>query len=282
MTDRVSANVFKAGMSVLRRLPYPRRIHLAGRMVARLAPALGMHRRIRANLALTCPDLNAAQIDQICESVPDNIGRSLAEIYSGDEFISHVQGLQLSGPGADHLIALRDAGKSAVLVTGHFGNYDAWRGALHAQGFKIGALYRPMNNRLFNRDYLKAISRIAEPLFPRDRRGMAGMVRHLKDGGMIGLASDQYFHSGAQLTFFGQTAPSPLSAAELAIKYDVDMIPIYAIRKDDGLSFTIIVERPIPVTSAEEMTQAYNDSLESQVRAHMGQWFWIHRRWKNR
>ena len=36
--------------------------------------------------------------------------------------------------------------------------------------------------------------------------------------------------------------------------------------------------RPVPVVG-EEMTQALNDSLEAQVRAHMDQWFWIHRRW---
>jgi Kdo2-lipid IVA lauroyltransferase/acyltransferase len=28
------------------------------------------------------------------------------------------------------------------------------------------------------------------------------------------------------------------------------------------------------------MMQAVNDNLESVVRAHMDQWFWIHRRWK--
>ena len=28
------------------------------------------------------------------------------------------------------------------------------------------------------------------------------------------------------------------------------------------------------------MTQDLNDGLEALVREHMGQWFWIHRRWK--
>ncbi len=28
------------------------------------------------------------------------------------------------------------------------------------------------------------------------------------------------------------------------------------------------------------MMQALNDDLETLVRAHMDQWFWIHRRWK--
>ena len=29
------------------------------------------------------------------------------------------------------------------------------------------------------------------------------------------------------------------------------------------------------------MTQEFNNRLEAQIRAHMDQWFWIHRRWKD-
>jgi KDO2-lipid IV(A) lauroyltransferase len=42
----------------------------------------------------------------------------------------------------------------------------------------------------------------------------------------------------------------------------------------------LIVEAPIAHSTAGEMTQAINDRLERQVRAHSEQWFWIHRRWK--
>ena len=34
-------------------------------------------------------------------------------------------------------------------------------------------------------------------------------------------------------------------------------------------------------SDAETMTQALNDHLEVQVRAHMEQWLWVHRRWKD-
>ena len=85
---------------------------------------------------------------------------------------------------------------------------------------------------------------------------------------------------GLPLTFFGVTAMTATSAADLALKYGADLIPIYGIRKENGLDFDILVEEPVPHTDAETMTQAINDSLESLVRRHMDQWFWIHRRWK--
>lgn len=279
-TDHLSNAAFSLVMRRLMRLPYDRRIPAGGRLLTRLAPVLGYSRRIRANLALACPDLSEPEVNRLVREVPDNIGRCLAEMYSGEEFLARIRDVVPEGPGAAHLAHLRDTGRPCVLVTGHFGNYDVMRGALVAQGYPIGALYRPMNNSLFNEHYLEVIHRISEPLFARDRRGMSSMIRHLKSGGMIGLAADQYFRKGAVLQFFGQPAPSPLSSAELALKLGVDMMPIYSIREPDGLSFRIEVEAPIPHTTAEEMTQISNDSLEAQVRKNMDQWLWIHRRWR--
>ena len=137
-----------------------------------------------------------------------------------------------------------------------------------------------MNNAYFNDHYVAAISKIGEPVFPRGRKGLTGVLKFLRSGGMMGIATDQYVQNGADLTFFGKLAPTAVSAAELAIKYDALILPIYGIRQPDGLSFEIRVEAPIPHTDPKTMTQALNDSLEAQVREHMGQWFWLHRRWK--
>jgi KDO2-lipid IV(A) lauroyltransferase len=91
---------------------------------------------------------------------------------------------------------------------------------------------------------------------------------------------DQRMHQGAKLSFFGHEALTALSAAELALKYDALLLPVYAIRRPDGLDFDILVEAPIAPGTPEAMTQALNDSLEALVRRHPEQWFWIHRRWK--
>ena len=154
------------------------------------------------------------------------------------------------------------------------------RGALVARGYRVGGLYKPMKNPLFNDHYVKAISTIGEPLFPRGPDGLGAMVRFLKSGGMLGLVMDQHMGHGAPITFFGKRAWTATSAADLALKYDAEIIPIYGIRRDDGLNFDIRAEAPIPKGDPVTMTQAINDSLEALVRQHMGQWFWIHRRWK--
>jgi KDO2-lipid IV(A) lauroyltransferase len=97
---------------------------------------------------------------------------------------------------------------------------------------------------------------------------------------MLGLLIDQHIGHGARLSFFGHDALTALSAAEMAIKYDALLIPIYAIRLENGLDFQIVVESPIPPGTPEAMTQALTDNLEALVRQPLDQWLWIHRRWK--
>jgi KDO2-lipid IV(A) lauroyltransferase len=144
----------------------------------------------------------------------------------------------------------------------------------------VGAVYRPMDNPYFNARYTAAIRRIAEPLFPRTRAGTALMLRFLRAGGVLALGTDQHYSSGTPLSFFGHTAWTTLSPAALALKYGCDLIPVHAIRAPDGLTFTVRCDAPIPHTDAETMMQAVNDNLETVVRDHMDQWFWVHRRWK--
>lgn len=264
----------------LLRLPYRIRVPLCGWTVAHvIAPFAGYDRRVRENLAMVMPELSAADVKRLVRAVPDNVGRTIIEIYSGAEFVARAAATPPVGAGLVALEAANAQHRPVILVTGHFGNYDACRAALRARGFRVGALYRQMANGYFNGHYVEAISQIGTPLFPRGRQGLSGMVRFLKSGGMLGLVIDQYMNHGAELTFFGKRARTALSAAELALKYNALLVPTYAIRAPDGLNFSILVEAPIAPGTPEAMTQALNDSLEAQARAHLDQWFWIHRRW---
>jgi KDO2-lipid IV(A) lauroyltransferase len=245
-----------------------------------VAPLAGYNRRIRENLALILPDLPTAEVTRITRAVPNNVGRTLIEIYSGAEFVAHAVSHPLTGDGVAALEAVHQAGRPVILVTGHFGNYDVPRAVLSARGHSVGALYLPFHNPYFDAHYRATITAIGAPIFPRGRKGVGEMVRHLRGGGLMGLLNDQRIGHGARLTFFGRPAKTALSAAELALKYNCLLVPVYGIRQPDGISFVLLIEPPIPHSTPEIMTQALNDSLEAQVRAHMDQWFWVHRRWR--
>ena len=276
--DLVVRGLFWVGL----RLPYATRVRLLGWIGSRiLAPLAGFHRRIRSNLALVCPDLPPAEVRRLMRAVPDNAVRTLVEIFSGEEFARVARSSPIRGAeGLAAIEAAQDVGRPVMLVSGHFGNYDVVRAVMAARGLPVGGLYNPMSNPHFNTRYVAAITAISEPVFPRGRRGLAEMLKHLRGGGMVGILIDQRMAHGAPLKFFGQTAYTALSTAEMALKYNALVVPVYGRRLPDGLSFELIVEPPLQPGTPEEMTQALNDSLEAQVRTHMDQWFWVHRRWR--
>jgi KDO2-lipid IV(A) lauroyltransferase len=280
--DRLVDLGIRALLGLALRLPYDRRIPFMGRVVARLvAPVAGYRRRALANLAATCPEIAPAARRRIADGVADNLGRSIAEIWSGPAFAARIARADpLTGPGLEPLMSAAAAGRPVILAVAHFGNYDAMRAALVARGVTVGAVYRPMDNPWFNTRYTAAIRAIAEPLFARDRAGTAAMLRFLRQGGVLALGTDQHYRSGAPLRFFGRTAWTTLSPATLALRYDCDLIPVHAIRRPSGLDFTVRCDTPIPRSDPETMMQAVNDNLEALVREHMDQWLWIHRRWK--
>ena len=272
--------VLRALIGVASLVPYRWRVPMMGRILSGLAPLVGFERRIRDNLKLACPDLTEAQVQQLCRKVPDNAGRTLIELYSGAEFVQRALGADIIGPGLNALEQARAAGRPVILMTGHFGNYDAARANLIARGFKMGALYRRMANPYFNRHYLATISNIGTPMFEQGRHGMAQMVRHLKGGGIIAIVGDLHAHGGKELRFFGQPAVTSTVPAELALKYDAVMIPVYSRRLANGLDFEIVMQDAVAHSDSATMTQIVNDGLEELIRENMAQWFWIHRRWK--
>jgi KDO2-lipid IV(A) lauroyltransferase len=228
------------------------------------------------------PDLSAVRRRQLLREVPNNLGRLFMEIFSPKDMQGIVANTPFIGAGAGALKAAMADGKVVICVSGHFGNYDVFRAALVQQGGDVAALYRPLNNELIHERYIAAISAVGGKLFSRGRHGLTDMIRHLQGGGLLALLIDQHMKRGERLTFFGQPAYTAISAGQMALKYDALLFPIYAIRQPDGLSYIIEVEAEVPVTDAITMTQALNDSLEAQVRAHPEQWIWTHRRWKDR
>ncbi|CUH89394.1 Lipid A biosynthesis lauroyl acyltransferase [Phaeobacter sp. CECT 5382] len=261
-------------------VPYRWRIPAMGRLVSSLGPIVGFDRRVRENLALTCPELPQDEVTRLCREVGDNAGRMITELYAGAPFIDRAKAAPISGPGLQALEDARAAGRPVILVTGHFGNYDAARAGLISRGFSMGALYRRMANPYFNSHYVRAMSRVGTPMFEQGKRGMVEMVRHLKKGGIIAIVADLHVHGGELIDFFGKPAVTSTVPAELALKYGAALIPVYAIRQDNGLDFEILLNAEIPASDAVTMTKSICDDLETVVRRHMGQWFWIHRRWK--
>lgn len=262
-------------------LPYKTRIAFVGWVVQHvIGPVAGYRARALDNLAMIWPQMPQERRAEIASKCLNNVGRSFIENYSARDFPKRMAKNTPTGAGVAALEKAAEQGKPVILVTGHYGNYEAMRACLVARGYDIGGLYRNMKNLYFNAHYVQTMEAFGGPVFPQGRRGTAGFVRHLKDGGQLVLLFDQHVFGAPALDFLGQPANTALSAAELALRYDALLIPFYGIRQADGVSFDTVLEAPVPHSDAVTMTQALNDSLTARVKADPEQWFWVHRRWR--
>lgn len=277
LSNAVIYSVIKAALM----LPYRIRVRMLGAFVAKvIGPIVGYRRRAIENLTHVFPDMDPIQRKKIATACLNNTGRTLIENYSTRDLMDRMKENPLKGAGVSAMENARRQGRAVILVTGHLGNYEATRAALVARGHNVGGLYRNMSNPYFNAHYVRTMQAFGGPVFPQGRRGTAGFVRHLKAGGELVLLFDQHVIGAPVLDFLGKPARTAISAAELAIRFDAELIPFYGIRQDDGISFETVLEAPIAHSEPIEMTQAMNDSLAARIKATPEQWFWVHRRWR--
>lgn len=274
-----SAAMIVFGIAAVFPMSLRRRIFIAS-FASGFAPLMGWPKRISQHLSFAMPEIPTTQHDRIMRQTCRNLAATLFEIFTPAYTRQLAQAAPISGPGADAIICAINDKTPVILVSGHFGNYDIIRSKMITNGVDLGGLYRPLNNELLNKAYVRAISQTGTPLFPRDKAGFTNMLKHIKGGGSVALLIDQHMDKGLPVTFFGKTAYTSGSAAQLALKHNRPLIPIYAIRQSNGRDFEIWADTPITPSDPITMTQDLNDSLERVVRDNIDQWAWPHRRWK--
>ena len=225
------------------------------------------------------PDMKRSERAKLGQEMGRHMGRTLFEIYHDAEFQTQHQKFRVSGPGLDALKKAQAAGKGAIIVSGHFGQWEAVRAALKMHGLESGAVYRPHKNRHYERRIRTGIEAGGRPILATGRVGTRALVQHLRKGGIISILLDEKYAEGVRLPFLGLDALTSLSAAQLALRYDLPMVPAYGTRIEDGNAFRVDFEAPIPHTDSVTMTRAFNDSLSARIMANPDQWYWMLRRW---
>ncbi len=264
-------------------VPFQMRSRLGGSFVAMGAGTLaGVRKRIEGNLHLIFPDLPDDQITTLRQRNARNMGRTLTEIlFNADHVTQHVPHL-VEGPGLDAIRKAAQDGRGAVIVSGHFGQWDAVRLVLKEAGLETGAIYRPNNNRFYEPHFLRGIRAAGEPIFPKGPDGLKAMLRHLRAGGRVAILADQFLEEGATLPLLGRPSKTTLSPAQMALRNKVPLVPVWGIREDHVPQVRVIFEDPIPPSDPETMMADFNARLGAQVTAHPDQWLWAHKRWKLR
>lgn len=256
-------------------------------LLRRIGPLLPPHRTARGNLERAFPDADRAEIDRILDGMWANLGRTASEfprlhrLAVGDGGAIEVAG----GEIAERIAA---EGGPAIFFSAHIANWEVMPIVASHYGIPVDLIFRTPNNPWIAR-LLERRTRVSSgALIPKGPDGAKQAYRTLKSGRCLGMLVDQKLNDGIEATFFGQPAMTAHAFAQLALRLGCPLIPI-RIERLGGPRFRVTVEPPIPhpasgdrATDVQELVQAVNDRLETWIRAHPEQWFWVHRRWKKR
>jgi Kdo2-lipid IVA lauroyltransferase/acyltransferase len=179
-------------------------------------------------------------------------------------------------------------GKGVILVAGHLGNWELSAAYMTARELPIDAIAMHMANPLSDAFFKRTRERFGMRVLFADE-SVRAIPRALKDGRGVGFLSDQSAKGLAStwIPFFGRPARTPRGAAVFALRGDLPMVFVCALRRPDGRYTAYFEDVPLVRTGDKEAdidatVLAYTQVLERLVRENPEQYFWQHRRWKGR
>jgi KDO2-lipid IV(A) lauroyltransferase len=241
------------------------------------------------NLRHAFPDWDESRRLRTARGVYRHFGRVILDILwmqrrTRDEILSRVEVV-----GREHVEEAMRAGKGAIMVTAHIGNWEL-HGIAHGWLFgPIGVVARPLDNPALDARLCAFRMQGGNSVFYK-KQAIAQTLRFLRDGKGVAILIDQNVQQkdGIFVDYFGRPAATTTVAAALGVKTGCALIPCSALLTEEG-GYRLLYEAPVPCESTGDrtadvarVTQVLTSRIEGWVRETPDQWLWIHRRWKTR
>ena len=258
-----------------------------GGAIARIiGPHLAVTRRALRNLDLALPHLSATERRRVIREMWDNLGRVAAEYAHLSRLRCFAPGTRVEVVGAEHIDRAVARGRSLILFSGHLGNWEVASVAVRQYGLELVQVYRAVNNpdlEAIMRELRRSLG--VEPV-SKGAAGARRIIAALREGKNLALLADQKMNDGIAVPFFGREAMTAPAIAELALRYDCSVLPVrvdrlhgarFRVSIFPALDFAPSGDRQADVRAAMSRV---NRCLEQWIRERPGQWFWLHRRWR--
>ena len=288
LAHRAEYYTMRATIGALRALSWDAACKVGERLGALGYRPLGIRKRVvERQIAAAFPDLSPEAVVDLARESYEHLGRTFVETALLDSIGKDgLQKLVESVEGWEEIEEVMSKGRGAVLVTGHIGNWELAGSYVAARGIPLDAIVRGMANPLFDA-YINHTREAIGMTVVHDSEAVRRTPRSLRAGRAVAFVADQGVMGLAStfVPFFGRPAKTPRGAAVFALRFDVPVVFVVALRKPNG-RYRIVVERiEAPQTGdrdrdVDAIVARFTQHLEKWVRAVPAQYFWQHRRWK--
>lgn len=246
----------------------------------------GFDRRVAdENLERVYPQWSSFRRQRTAYRSYKRMARSLVEFlhtrkYSREEILDRVK---LDNEGA--LDAALEKGRGAILLSGHFGNWEWLARRVAAAGHPFAVLFKEPGDPVLG-ERLRAI-RASAGIEQIDHDDMRAAVRWLRKGHVLGIVMDQEprrMSEGVVAPLFGHATMTHVGPFRLARMSGAPLLTFFCRAEGRG-RYRARLE-PLPASDAADMEIAvaedaagFNARLEAAVRASPEHWMWMYKRW---
>ncbi len=259
---------------------------LGGRLLRWLGPFTAAHRLADVNLRLAFPAMSLDERRRLLTEQWDNLGRTFFEFPLSDRLTPATGRVEVEG--MERLQALAREGRGAVLISGHFANWEVMAAVIVASGLDCRVTYRAANNPYIDQRIIEGRARYGVKLFaPKGGAGSRDLLMTLKAGQSVAFLNDQKFNGGTAAPFFGRTVHTAGAPTRVAIRFGGALQPM-SVQRLPRARFRVVIHEPLRLEDTgdrdrdvEAGVRQVNAFVEARVRERPSEWFWVHRRWPN-
>ena len=253
-----------------------------------LGPLFRSKLTTKQNIKIGLGEIDERKETEIIDGMWSNIGRTFAEyVFLKDFKFNKTNFNHIKIKGTNYLDEIKKNNEPVIFYSGHFANFELMAMELDKHGIKCAAIYRPLNNFFLNplMEYLR-MKYICPNQIPKGRMGMREIISKVKNGYSIALMVDQRVSEGPRTLFFNKSAHTTTIPAQLALKYNCKLVPIFLERKE-GPNFEMTIHEPYKIDKTgndeedtKNITLKINQVIEKMIINNPKQWIWSHNRWK--
>lgn len=190
--------------------------------------------------------------------------------------------------GLEHYQKAREKGKGIMFLTGHCGNWELSSLNFGLRHHPMVVMVREQKNPYLTRCIENIRSQYGNIIIHK-KGALREILRVLRQDGVVGVLIDQAVmpSEGYQVEFLGRPAWTTSMPVLMARKTGAAILPGFICREGNRHRLVLYPEVVFPSDDMTDEALARDTAtltryVEDFVRCHPDQWYWLHRRWKNR
>ena len=202
--------------------------NLSGKIFQKIGPFFRSKEIIHSNIKKAFPNIEKENLDKMINLMWNNYGRVFAEYVFIKDFRFGKLSSNIEIKGQNILDQIKRSNQKVIFVSGHLGNFELMAMCLDINNINLSAIYRPLNN-IFLNQIMEGIRKkyICKNQIKKGIGGTKEVIDLIKKKNSIALMVDQRLGESKRYPFFGKPAHTTTLPAQLALKFNCKIIPIF-------------------------------------------------------